>query len=184
MRDTVQTICVNPCNLWLTYAGHDPDGLVKWEVNGVEQEGHDLDIGPEPPDLEPLVFRVKLLKSTGAVWDRFILVVCNRGTKTSFDNWHTHDVPHHFMIRRVPRRYVSQTFPAASSYRTPYKRHNKMPNGRYFFMPFVSIVKPIVSIVAKQLMLTFSHCVAATAASRRAASRRSRTRGCSPSACP
>jgi len=71
--------------------GLDLTNLVKWEVNGKQQTSHILNIGEQPKDLAPKIFRIKMLeKSTGVVWDRFILVVCNRETKRLFDEWYAH----------------------------------------------------------------------------------------------
>lgn len=70
--------------------GLDLASLVVWEVDGKRQPSSMLALGAEPPDLEPTVFRIKMLQASNPdmVWDQFILVVNNQNTKTRFDEWY------------------------------------------------------------------------------------------------
>ena len=70
--------------------GHDLTKYVKWEVDGKLKNSSELDLGERPVDLDPQIFRVKMVDkdNSKAVWDRIILVVNNKGTKTSFDGWY------------------------------------------------------------------------------------------------
>ena len=65
--------------------------LVAWEANGTRLESSVLALGAEPPDLEPTVFRIKMLQASHPAieWDRIILVVNNRKTKARYDKWVT-----------------------------------------------------------------------------------------------
>jgi len=50
-----------------------------------------LNPGVEPSDLEPTIFRVKMLQASNPdiVWDQIFIVVNNHSTKTLFDDWYT-----------------------------------------------------------------------------------------------
>ena len=82
----------------LEYCGLDLAALnydIRWEVNGKLRNSSELNLGGEAPeDLEPRVFRIKMLDVLPAgnltVWDRLILVVNNGGTKTGYDSWVKH----------------------------------------------------------------------------------------------
>jgi len=70
--------------------GQDLNSLVVWEVNGTRQSSSMLDLGTEPPDLEPAIYRIKMLQASNPdiVWDRLILVVNNSTTKELFTDWY------------------------------------------------------------------------------------------------
>jgi len=88
--------------------GLDITNRVKWEVNGKTQTGHTLKIGSEPKDLDPKIFRIKLLeKESGDVWDRFILVVNNRKTKSEFDGWYDGNKTNTAWLAELPAAYVA-----------------------------------------------------------------------------
>jgi len=71
--------------------GLDMGTLAVWESNGERLPSSSLNPGVEPSDLEPTIFRVKMLQASNPniVWDQIFIVVNNHSTKTLFDDWYT-----------------------------------------------------------------------------------------------
>ena len=65
------------------------ENVVKWQVNGTEQMGHELSLGPKPGEDEHTHFYVQVMpKNGGDTLDRLIITVVPPETKTKFDNWY------------------------------------------------------------------------------------------------
>jgi len=89
----------------------DGTGGAVWEVNGARLPNSMLDLGGEPADLDPHIYRIKLVyvfpNGDETVWDRLILVVNNRSTKTQYDNWVTRwsDPANRSWLEELPAAY-------------------------------------------------------------------------------
>ena len=87
-----------------------------FEADGARLDSALLDLGPEPPDLKPTIFRVKMLDKSipDIVWDRLILVVNNRRAKNSFDAWHTRFSVETNWLEELPAAYGSLAVPTTN----------------------------------------------------------------------
>lgn len=106
---------VNLADLCVSH-GFDLASLVVWEVNGKRLESSALTLGAEPPDLEPSIFRVKMLlaSDTGILWDRLILVVNNSNTKTAFDAWYNRFSVETNWLAELPAAYRALAAPTTN----------------------------------------------------------------------
>ncbi|MEI7901197.1 MAG: hypothetical protein WCK89_13170 [bacterium] len=79
---------INLTNLCDSY-GLNLGILAAWDADGKQLQSSALDPGAEPPDLEPTIFRVKMLQASNPniVWDQMFIVVNNHNTKTRFAEW-------------------------------------------------------------------------------------------------
>ncbi len=66
------------------------ENVVKWKVNGTEQDSHELSLGSEPGEDAHRRYYIEILpKNGGDTIDRLVITLIPRSTKTSFDNWYT-----------------------------------------------------------------------------------------------
>jgi hypothetical protein len=81
--------------------------LAVWEANGTRLQSSLLDPGAEPPDLDPTVFRVRMLQASDPdiLWDRIFIVVNNHTTKTLFDDWHARFSVEKAWLAELPAAY-------------------------------------------------------------------------------
>lgn len=80
--------------------------LVKWRVNGVVQDAHQLNLGAKPAEDKQTPFFVEvMLKNGGGPIDHLIINVVPPETKTKFDDWHTQNLSDMAWLSHLPALY-------------------------------------------------------------------------------